>query len=83
VDVIWAAADWETPVVVDLMTGEVTAAQRAGRALRVPISDCPLLLAERASLDLVDEPQQPDYEEIVSRLRWTFPVDSQDDAKDS
>lgn len=60
---------------------KVTAARRAGRALRVPVSDCPMLLTERASLDLDNEPQQPDYEEIVSKLRWTFPADSKGDAK--
>jgi uncharacterized protein YndB with AHSA1/START domain len=72
VDVTWEAADWDEPVVVDLMTGEVTTAELVGGALRVPMSDCPMLLAERAALDLADEPQQPSYGDIVSKLRWTY-----------
>jgi hypothetical protein len=72
VEVSWEAADWDEPVVVDLMTGEVTTAERVGDALRVPMSDCPMVLAERAGLDLADEPQQPSRDEIVSKLRWTY-----------
>jgi polysaccharide biosynthesis protein PslG len=72
VDVKWEGVEWDEPVVVDLMTGEVTAAERVDKALRVPMSDCPMLLAERASLDLADAPQQPSYEEIVDKLRWTY-----------
>jgi hypothetical protein len=29
-------------------------------------------VTERAALDLSDEPQQPSYGEIVSKLRWTY-----------
>jgi len=78
VDVTWDGVEWNAPVVVDLMTGEVTEAERAaqgsGQTLRVPVSDCPMLLAERAALNLADTPQQPGYDEIVSKLRWTFPI---------
>ena len=35
-------------------------------------SGTPETLTARGALDLADEPQQPGYDELVARLRWTY-----------
>jgi hypothetical protein len=72
VRVTWAEAHWREPVVVDLITGEVSEATMRGDAVEVPMADYPMIVTERAALDLADVPQQPSYDEIVSKLRWTY-----------
>jgi hypothetical protein len=67
-----AGVRWSAPVVVDLLTGEVSEAELEGEAVIAPMADYPMIVTERAALDLADEPQQPSYGEIVSKLRWTY-----------
>jgi len=67
-----AGVRWSTPVVVDLLTGEVSEAELEGEAVIAPMADYPMIVTERAALDLVDAPQQPNYQEIVAKLRWTY-----------
>jgi len=31
-----------------------------------------MILTERSVSELADKPQQPTYEEIISKLRWTY-----------
>lgn len=72
VHVDWALAAWNEPVVVDLLTGEVSEAKAAGGSLEVPLADYPFVLTERKALELADTPQQPGHEETVAKLRWTY-----------
>jgi hypothetical protein len=72
VRITWPGVSWGAPVCVDLLTGQVSEARAVGGAVQVPLADYPMILTERAALDLAEGPQQPGYDEIVSRLRWTF-----------
>jgi hypothetical protein len=72
VRVRWPDVSWDAPVVVDLLTGKVSEAPARGGAVEAPIADYPMVLTERSAVDLVDEPQQPDYKGVVGNLRWTY-----------
>jgi hypothetical protein len=72
VHITWPDVSWMAPVYVDLLSGEVHEAKVMGSAIEVPLADYPLILTERSWLDLAATPQQPSYEEIISKLRWTF-----------
>ncbi|MBN1669488.1 MAG: hypothetical protein JXR37_00535 [Kiritimatiellae bacterium] len=66
---------WQDPVSVDLLSGQAHEAGVKGGAAEVPLTDYPMLLVERRALELADTPQQPGFDEIVSRLAWTYEVD--------
>jgi hypothetical protein len=68
----WPGVRWNAPVCVDLLSGAVSEARTVNGELEVPLADYPLLVTEDAALELADEPQQPAYDEIVSKLRWTY-----------
>ena len=72
VRITWKGAAWKEPVCVDLISGAVSEVKRVGDAIEVPLADYPLLLAERGALDLATTPQQPGYEKLISKLRWTY-----------
>lgn len=72
VRVSWPGVRWHNPACVDLLSGAVSEAVAVGGAVEVSLADYPMLLTERNALDLVDGPQQPAYDEIVSKLRWTY-----------
>jgi len=63
---------WNEPVLVDLLSGEVSEVTNKEGALEVPLADYPMILTERSVLELADKAQQPTYEEVVSKLRWTY-----------
>ncbi len=63
---------WKEPVCVDLLSGEVHEAAMNGSEIEAPLADYPMILTEHSLLDLADKPQQPSYDEIISKLRWTF-----------
>ena len=65
-------ASWDTPVCVDLLTGTVSEAQRTRAGIEVPMADYPMILTDKRVLALADEPQQPSYEELIGKLRWTY-----------
>lgn len=70
--VAWRGVTWQHPVCVDLLTGEVTEAVHHRDGVEVPLADYPILLTELDAIAIVDLPQQPGYEEIVSKLDWTY-----------
>lgn len=72
VRIAWEGVSWTEPVCVDLLTGEVREVSMKGGDVETQLADYPMILTERSLLDLADKPQQPSYEEIVSKLRWTF-----------
>ena len=72
VRVEWPDVSWNEPVFVDLLSGEVSEAATKKGAVEVPLADYPMILTERSVLELADKPQQPGYDEIVSKLRWTY-----------
>jgi hypothetical protein len=72
VRVDWPDVSWRAPVCVDLLTGQVSEARIIEGTVEVPLADYPMVLTERQALDLAEDPQQPSYDEIVSRLRWTY-----------
>ena len=72
VRISWPSVSWREPVWVDLLSGEVSEARRVGGDVEAPMADYPMLLSERDSLDLAEAPQQPSYEELVAKLRWTY-----------
>jgi hypothetical protein len=72
VRVSWPGVRWDNPACVDLLSGTVSEAVVVGGAVEVPLADYPMLLTDRNALDLADGPQQPAYDEIVSKLRWTY-----------
>ncbi len=72
VRVDWPGVSWTEPVCVDLLTGAVREAGVVGGGVEVPLADYPMLLTELAALDVVNEPQQPAYWEMVGKLRWTY-----------
>lgn len=72
VRIAWPGVRWDTPVCVDLLSGVVSEAKTVDGAIEVPLADYPLLLTERGALDLAGGPQQPGYDEITSKLRWTY-----------
>jgi hypothetical protein len=72
VRVDWPGVSWTEPVCVDLLTGVVSEADVEGGRIDVPLADYPMLLTELATLEVLDEPQQPSYREVVSKLRWTY-----------
>ncbi len=74
VRITWPGVSWNEPVYLDFISGEIREAVRRGDALEVPLADYPLLLTELGNLDFAREPQQPGYEEITGKLRWTFPI---------
>ena len=63
---------WTRPVCVDLLSGAVTEAKAIGKEVEAPMADYPMIVTEAGALDLATEPQQPSYEEIIAKLRWTF-----------
>jgi hypothetical protein len=68
----WPGVSWSSPVYVDLISGEACEAKLSGNTVEVPLADYPFILTERKRLQVAGTPQQPSYEEIVSKLRWTF-----------
>ena len=60
------------PACVDLLSGEVWEVEIKEGAVEVPLADYPMILTERSVLELADKPQQPGYEEMVRKLRWTY-----------
>ena len=74
VRITWPGVSWTSPVYVDLLSGEVHEAKLAGNTIEVPLADYPLIVTESKLLDLALAPQQPAYDEIISKLRWTFPI---------
>lgn len=63
---------FKEPVLVDLMTGEVFEPVSSEIGLEVPLADYPFLLTERSALEMAVIPQQPTYDEMVSRLHWKY-----------
>lgn len=72
VRISWQGVSWNEPVCLDLITGEVREAVMKGNELEAPFADYPMVVTELSSLTLANTPQQPDYEEILSKLRWTY-----------
>ena len=72
VRIAWPGVSWKEPVCVDLLSGAVTEAKLSGGEAEVPMADYPMLLTERRALALADTPQQPSYDELVAKLRWTY-----------
>ena len=74
VRITWQGVTWNEPVYLDFISGEIREATRRGDALEVPLADYPILLAELGSLKVLESRQQPAYDEIINKLRWTFPI---------
>lgn len=74
VRIAWQGVSWNEPVCLDFISGEVREAARNGNDLEVPLADYPMLLTELSALEISRKPEQPDYEEIMGKLRWTFPI---------
>ena len=72
VRVEWLEAPWSEPACVDLLSGEVWEVEIKEGAVEVPLADYPMILTERSVLELADKPQQPGYDEMVRKLRWTY-----------
>jgi hypothetical protein len=72
VQIGWSDASWDEPVCVDLLNGEVSEATVKHGTLEVPMADYPMILTEASVLELADDPQQPSYDEIAQKLRWTY-----------
>lgn len=68
----WQGVSWNEPVCLDLMTGEVREAALKGSELEVSFADYPMVVTELSVLELASKSQQPGYDEIISKLRWTF-----------
>ncbi|MBN1675958.1 MAG: cellulase family glycosylhydrolase [Kiritimatiellae bacterium] len=63
---------WQDPVRVDLLSGAVYEAAVVNGALEMPLADYPVIVTERAAVDLAAAPQQPSYAEIRAKLRLTY-----------
>lgn len=74
VRIAWPNVSWKEPVYLDLLTGETFEAIVRGSELEVPLADYPIIVTERSVLKLAETPQQPSYDEIVGKLRWTSPL---------
>jgi len=72
VRVEWPEVSWSEPACVDLLSGEVWEVEIKEGAVEVPLADYPMILTERSVLELADKPQQPGYDEMGRKLRWTY-----------